>query len=444
VSHTAFGSENLAVLGSASFRLFEQAIQGLGTPEAHQAELLKAHFSFTQEFQRFRIWAVDIGLLAPGHGSLDYRLRDSEKLEGAFEAYLHDLNEDLQQTLDFTDPARSDSQGSTADPPHAASSLQGSDNVAEVGSEDDEEEDLLSYIDILLASVVDILDGLFKLSTIIRNPATRLLSSKANSFRQIDPDSRIELIDAFGHCDHDYVLSATYQYQSQFPQRLRGEQNLQLKHRFPQSHQWHKTAECNLCQARRLDLGNVESSEPEEPETNERWPEAEESVEYLVHRISRAIGQRRRYLAYWKHHRAKLEAHTANALATPLTDKPSEIVSAEPVQPSAQTVGARQLKLTELLAPLTVTTATQLRPSPMVNMQEGSETSVSEYAASDWEPGHEELPFPPPPNVPPLDKFFVCPYCFTVCPRKMATEKAWKYARPSALSKAITDHVGHT
>ena len=74
------------------------------------------------------------------------------------------------------------------------------------------------------------------------------------------------------------------------------------------------------------------------------------------------------------------------------------------------------MNLANLLAPPTVTTATILRPMPLLHVDARSETSVSEYAASDWSPAREVLQFPEPPKVHAHERFFVCPYCHTICP----------------------------
>jgi hypothetical protein len=172
----------------------------------------------------------------------------------------------------------------------------------------------------------------------------------------------------------------------------------------------------------------IESSSSDESETNERWPEAERIVDFLVHRVSRAINQRRRRFAYWKHHRGKVETRTEEALTSrTLTPMPTALPPVELVQGKGAEHPSNPLRLADLLAPPTVTTATALAPGLALRFDNRSDVSVSEYAASDWSPAHEVLGFPNPPKVRGHEKFFVCPYCFTICPRKMLAVKAWKY-----------------
>ena len=44
------------------------------------------------EIERFNIWAISLGLQLQGHGSLDYRLRDSEKLIDHVQRLLDNLH----------------------------------------------------------------------------------------------------------------------------------------------------------------------------------------------------------------------------------------------------------------------------------------------------------------------------------------------------------------
>src|ERR1700744_544741 len=98
----ALNQDNLAALGRASFGGFDRLLEAFRATTG--VEPCQNHSTFLREFQRFRIWAVDIGLLVPGHGSLDYRLRDNENLTDTYKYFLHDLNQNLQETLGFADP----------------------------------------------------------------------------------------------------------------------------------------------------------------------------------------------------------------------------------------------------------------------------------------------------------------------------------------------------
>lgn len=48
------------------------------------------------EYERFDLWAVNLGLYQTGHGSLDYRLRDAEAIWAYAERLLLELHGSLQ------------------------------------------------------------------------------------------------------------------------------------------------------------------------------------------------------------------------------------------------------------------------------------------------------------------------------------------------------------
>ena len=49
------------------------------------------------EVDRFELWAVNLGLFASGHASLDYRVRDAESIRQALLRFLSSLNEALDE-----------------------------------------------------------------------------------------------------------------------------------------------------------------------------------------------------------------------------------------------------------------------------------------------------------------------------------------------------------
>lgn len=87
---------SLAHLGRETFRLFQKVT---GVSDAHrtrdEACLPKAQYEVQRD--RFKIWAIDLGLVVPGHGSLDYRVREAESLANTFRVFLGDLNESLRE-----------------------------------------------------------------------------------------------------------------------------------------------------------------------------------------------------------------------------------------------------------------------------------------------------------------------------------------------------------
>lgn len=431
-------STRLATLGRRTFDFFERVIRTFADRSLsdHNNELDLSpnnRASFLTEFQRFKIWAVELGLLVPGHGSLDYRLREAESLGETFESYLTDLNQYLEETLVFSDSKRwqaGDIDEALAQIENEPQDAQDSDLSVEFDEGDDDDKEPQWYIDILVESVIEVIDRLFKLSTVIRHPSTRLASSKAKHYQHIDPDSGIDLIGAFGHYDHDFVLSVFLDYQSRVPEQTRQQYADSLQSKQHGSDLWHRQENCTLCAAREVVSSRDDgSSDSDDQQHGQRWVEAEEMAQFLIHRIASANTLRRQQFGYWKMHRDKLEKHTDMALQqrapTQTTIDNSPFLSLDDRNVDGKRLAFR---ISDLLAPPTVTTATALRPALIPQTEEKSVTSVSEYAPSDWDPGKEARHFPEPPKRPSNEKFFECPYCYTLCPRQMLSEKAWRYA----------------
>ena len=280
--------DSLASLGRASFDFFDRVVRTFAAPpptpilSPADNKHPRNHAAFLQEFQRFRIWAVDLGLLVPGHGSLDYRLRDADNLKSTVHSFLEDLNLYLQETLEFASP---DSKRTTtpADATDGAGgdsfNIEDSESTSE--SDDGVEKEPQWYIDISLDSIADVVDRLYKLSTLIRNPATRLVSSKANHHQEIDPDSGADLIDAFSHSDHDYVLSVFRAYHKQLSEEVRKEQSFpDAAERHP-ARVWHHPDNCIICNTNYISTNPVDSNGSDEEEVSTRWVQSRGNVRFL-------------------------------------------------------------------------------------------------------------------------------------------------------------------
>ncbi|KIX00631.1 uncharacterized protein Z518_09696 [Rhinocladiella mackenziei CBS 650.93] len=423
-------STRLASLGRDAFNFFEQVLQIFTEDNPSDRLSPQNHSSFLREYERFKIWAVDLGLLVPGHGSLDYRLREAESLARTFETHLSDLNRYLEETTVFGDSKKLQAENVDAILARIENISEGEqDNEAAISEDDseDEEHEPQWYIDLLLASVIDVIDHLFRLSTLIRNPSRRLASSKAKLFQHIDEDSGVDLINAFGHYDHDYVLSVFRDYQSKVPDEIHQQNIGALQTTDHDAETWHSVENCTLCKSGMEIAEEISSINPDDQNSGQNSVGGEGIAPFLIHRIARANILRRQQFGYWKEHRGKLVKHTELALEQrrPATRPVDHNVSKD--FDMGNKGGERTvLKLTDLLAPPTVTTATTLQPTSISLTDNKSVTSVSEYAPSDWGPGREVVEFPPPPKRPAGEKFFECPYCFTICPRQMLTEKAWK------------------
>ncbi|OPB37609.1 hypothetical protein A0O28_0045210 [Trichoderma guizhouense] len=317
---------------------------------------------FLAQFDRFELWAVNLGVFVMGHGSLDYRIRDSATL-----AYLHG---DIEQEDEDEDT--------------------------------DSCSDMESDMDLLLDSLKDPIDRLYKMAVWIRNPATRITSTKARNLQQIDEETNVDLFESFKKFDYEHISSLFLEYEK------------------------HKAIQENPIAKAHDTVGNDETVfedqvwEPTRKTLEPNKMEISNSKEsYLVLRIAQANGIRRQQFAYWRKHKNKLREHAAVVVEVPTHNLPttSHIIQLED-------------KNEKVKAPLTVTTATQLRPSHEIGNEFGKENvmtlAVSEYAPSAWNPSKDIVSFPPAPKISTGIEFFECPYCYTICPASILSEKAWR------------------
>ena len=253
----------------------------------------------------------------------------------------------------------------------------------------------------LFDGVKDPIDRLFKISTRIRNPSSRLGSSKALQYQQIDPDSGSDLLQAIQDFDHDYVSSLFLQYR-------KSKALEELETTKPTDDAIGKDDDNFVWEPIRTILSQYHGEILSGTES------------FLVRRIARANTRRRQQFAYWKKHRDKLAHHAKNFKSHIDEDK-----SLAPVKVNAGHQGS-QLKTPAMTIPQSVTTASRLNIPHTFDQDQRSTISVSEYAPSAWKPGKEIVDFPPAPKRDLEKRFFECPYCFTFCTADTLADKAWK------------------
>jgi hypothetical protein len=90
-------SASLADMGFEALSLFQrvQNVDSDKTPEDWPAA------SFAAEAERFELWAVNLGLFVVGHGSLDYRVREADRLAQTIRRFLQELMDSLAEGETF-------------------------------------------------------------------------------------------------------------------------------------------------------------------------------------------------------------------------------------------------------------------------------------------------------------------------------------------------------
>jgi hypothetical protein len=371
--------ESLSHVGHAIYALLEQiAIFRTNLPS--NSEAVQTLNLIINESDRFKIWSSSTGLLIPGHGSLDYRVREAESLSKTFRSFLTDLWENFEEgklskfqklcSERFSDTILTVLALGLQDTP----AVETEDSAAGCNSEGDNDSDDSDILDTLLESIKDIIDRLFRLATKLRSPETRLRSSRAQNFQILDDG--VDLFKCFGEFEYDFV-SSLFQHYRKGPKLA-------------------SFAECTAS-----------------PDRSSNLHHDDESLRYLIERIALANVARRRQFAYWKHHRLKLEKHTEAAIVARKVPEPTKVTSILPAPVN--------------LAPaMTISTATQLL-NPTRHFDDlASMASVSEYIPSSAGEHGDVVIFPPPPHVAAESKFFECPYCFTTCAKQTSKVKAWQ------------------
>ncbi|KAL6718528.1 hypothetical protein ACLMJK_004620 [Lecanora helva] len=319
--------------------------------------------------QRFTMWAINLGLYQTGHGSLDYRFRDAPTLYDFARAQLLDLEKYIdivrkalieeQQNLNSTSQYDQQRHGENTEAT-ASSYCSSSDD------EDFESYDQYSSATTALENVGAVIDRLYRLSFKIRRPATRFGLTKAQNYKQIDPETNIDLIDSFAGFDKAHVVETFAQYQTSHdldPQRLKDH--------------------------------------------------------YLVNRLAKANTRRRQQIGHWKYHKLKLDRS-----ADMMTSRAK--VSALPYR---QNLGERQyLEVMPLPTAPTISmpsTATKAENVSLGVEDAASVTSTSTYAAHFNDPEFNPS-IPQLPEKIRKQKEFECPYCHILCSQRTSHNKAWE------------------
>lgn len=98
ISPEYIAMESLADAGLATMKRFKllQGVEKSISVDNQSNEWPKN--LFLAQFDRFELWAVNLGVFVMGHGSLDYRIRDSESMKEAIFQMMKNLNRSLDES----------------------------------------------------------------------------------------------------------------------------------------------------------------------------------------------------------------------------------------------------------------------------------------------------------------------------------------------------------
>ncbi|KFY22860.1 hypothetical protein V493_06277 [Pseudogymnoascus sp. VKM F-4281 (FW-2241)] len=340
------------------------------------------------EFGRFRLWAANIGALSRGHGSLDYRLRDAPVvLEGALKL-LNELRQELHQMCLVLSGERlpyeaqiSSGAGLVHDSDTSSLSSD-SESSSNSSSDGDDEKPAPSELRRRVSALSNINDNLYRLSRSIRAPASHSRSLKALSYKLIDKETGVDVVQQFAPLD----LAFTRDVFSQLRQNAQDQYE--------------------NCQT----LNDADLA--------------------LIERLAQGITRRRQQFRYWRHHRKKLGFNAEKeglkfpkpALTVQLKgDEARKSVADQLV--SLPVVGKAQTESSRPKTTLTETTATLfIAPTTVLDGNQ----SVTSYATTARGLDGSRIEFPKLPKSIKKGKDFECPYCQMICPSHYQMPRAWR------------------
>ncbi|KAG4438865.1 hypothetical protein IFR05_005654 [Cadophora sp. M221] len=313
---------------------------------------------------RFNIWASNLGALARGHASADYRLRDGDEVRNLILQLLKAICRNLTFTLSHEaaeDGPRDMHDGgpSSSDEDHSPTLSTASFTFSSESSSDDR------YVSSLPAPIVearreveDAISRLNRLSTSIRKSGVHYRDLKAISFVDMDEDG------------------------SNLTEYYAGLSLLVMNHKFP-------SAEDNFRKY-----------------------------------VADSLARRRNQHAYRRRHQRKLAVRYANENPTPsdFHTKPRPVSSetASNLERSARDTQPQEMR------PVLSNTSASLFDPKTFNTSPRSTTSKAPSTVILGTPSQvATLNFPPEPKLAGQD-YFQCRYCFLPCPAKEARGKAWK------------------
>ncbi|THV52280.1 hypothetical protein BGAL_0083g00020 [Botrytis galanthina] len=182
-----------------------------------RAKQLEPHLrsELENELGRFKIWAGNLGVFAPGRASVDYRLRDDADVKEILVQMLDRLRQSTKQAMDPPVILEEEAEEENEKDYNSDSSSEDSmaislDNESDAGSETDDLPSLHS-VDVVataLNTIKDTITRLYRLSTIIKKPSSANENVKVANFIAKD-EASAELV--------EFQNSVRWQIEFRFP-----------------------------------------------------------------------------------------------------------------------------------------------------------------------------------------------------------------------------------
>lgn len=387
----------------ATFSMACEALENDGPTVSEQPD----GAALRSEMQRFRLWAINLGLFCQDHSSLDYRLRDNEIVRSFTRELLLNLTEALREsmssylrygpTIDDTSVASIASSGDEksrsmiSETPsldrlraenHEPSSVSGDGGPSigpiVMGTLNDENESMLI---LHFEDVTEAVDQLYNLASQIRSPKTRKSRTDIDLFRDVDEDIRSEFI------------------------KMRVSAELQ-------------GIEQMLLQSRKFLAGS-------QIERTDLVLTSEDQA--LIQRLQKANHARRQQFEYWRRSKKRSIRAASKAIEPmPSSMNHNERLTKAPTHDIPSLVEPSEFTRSIL-------SSVPALPKDFVLRGGKSTYSGTSRGLTVHGPSGEKVNWPKPPVAGLLDQDFECPFCFYFCAPRYSEDVAWRFVSQSNM-----------
>lgn len=162
---------------------------------------------------RLRIWAGHVGAFAPGNASINYRLRDDPDVADVFVSMLHALRTNLERALNppLVEEEEWTREGNPKQRPGSPASSSASSSALELDSDAEEMETTETQGNLghqtYIRKANDIIDRLYRLSSVMRKPASSTENARVRDLFAKKPEWAIDELEDVEDHTRSHILA---------------------------------------------------------------------------------------------------------------------------------------------------------------------------------------------------------------------------------------------
>ncbi|KAJ4251038.1 hypothetical protein NW762_011688 [Fusarium torreyae] len=357
-------SEELRIVGKAISRAFSSVAAGDSGLNCEQ--------------QRFKLWSHSLGLFQRGHASLDYRVRDAVAVKGLLLEILRELEIHIQNLLEIMTekrlPYERDTTAIYSDTETDSSEERGQERNSATSSESSFHE-----VNFRSRSIAENIDALYNLAVKIRSPRYRSRRTVEELYKNIPADIRNE---HRKECEKVEVDIVARRRREQLP----------------------------------VELGSEAAPARVEEDVIRKYASVDN---WLIRRTGIANARRRQQFVYWREHDDKISSEPVEGVPLPV----------ELIDPTPERLLPMSQAASGVLLPKEKSQATSATKFPDTSIsRDDLKSDISHMTGVSTVMNHngEKIIWPSPPKQLGDAKYFKCPHCRILCPRRYLTEDAWR------------------